>query len=106
MHIVHGILNTLSILNHIATHIIIIHVYLSTLYVLVCVQSLASYDLVITTYNIVGIEGESCQDEDTVNQRGMIRCRIPVEWLFFSCATQTCAHTCVWFRLTRVPRLN
>ena len=46
------------------------------------VHSLASYDLVITTYNIVGIEGESCQDEDTVNQDDMICC-IPVEWLLF-----------------------
>lgn len=31
-----------------------------------CLSSLAAYDLVITTYNIVGIEGESCQGEDPV----------------------------------------
>ena len=29
--------------------------------------SLASYDLVITTYNIVGLEGASCEDDDGVS---------------------------------------
>ena len=28
--------------------------------------SLANYDLVITTYNIVGVEGASCEDDDGV----------------------------------------
>ena len=28
--------------------------------------SLAAYDVVITTYNIVGIEGGSCEEEDPV----------------------------------------
>ena len=35
-------------------------------YVLLYACSLASYDLVVTTYNIVGIEGESCQEDDPV----------------------------------------
>ena len=47
--------------------------------------SLANYDLVITTYNIVGVEGASCEDDDGV---GVCLC--------VCMSVCVCVCVCVW----------